>query len=74
MKSAAREKVKTKAGAKVSGNELVQAEISRGAIGALAITGGLVALWVAACIIGGMVVSGGPIALVKGWVAAVSGM
>ncbi len=74
MTTAAREKAKTRTGTKVSERELVQAEVSRGATRALAIAGGLVALWVAACLVGGIVVSGGPVALVKGWFAAVTGM
>ncbi len=74
MKTAAGEKVRTRPRTTVSSSDLVQAEVSRGAIRALTIAGGLVALWVAACIVGGIVVSGGPIALVKGWFAAVTGM
>ncbi|HFQ90875.1 MAG TPA: hypothetical protein ENK27_12455 [Desulfobulbus sp.] len=74
MKTAAKEKVKTGTRTGESGTELIQAEVSRGAIRALTIAAGLVALWVAACIVGGIIVSGGPVALVKGWIAAVTGM
>jgi len=52
----------------------VQAEMSRGAVRALALVGGLVALWAAACVVGAMVSAGGPLALVKGWFSAVMGL
>ncbi len=74
MKTAAGEKVQTRTGTKASSSDLVQAEVSRGAIRALTIAAALVALWVVACIIGGVVVSGGPVALVKGWFSAVTGL
>ncbi len=74
MKTAAREKRESRTSTATSSRQLVQAEVSRGAIRALTVAGGLVALWVAACIVGGIIVSGGPVALVKGWFAAVTGM
>lgn len=66
-------KVKTGTGRKINTSTQVQAEVSRGAVRALNAAGVLVALWVAACIIGGMIASGGPVALVKGWFSAVMG-
>ncbi len=76
MPTSVTEGVKTKArtGRKMNTSVQVQAEVSRGAVRALNIAGVLVALWVAACIVGGMIVSGGPIALVKGWFSAVMGL
>jgi len=74
MKISANQSVKIRAKAKNKTSELVQAEVSRGAIRALNIAGVLVGLWVAACIVGGMIVSGGPIGLVTGWFSAVAGL
>ena len=67
-------KTKTRAGRKMNTSAQVQAEVSRGAVRALNIAGILVALWVAACLVGGMIASGGPVALVKGWFSAVMGL
>ena len=73
MKTSASEHIKTRTKTSINTSELVQAEMSKGAIRSLNIAGVLVGLWVAACIVGGMIVSGGPIALVKGWFSAVTG-
>ncbi len=73
MKVAANERVKTKKKTSINTSEVVHAEVSKGAIRALTITGVLVGLWVAACVVGGIVVSGGLFTLVKGWFGAVSG-
>ena len=67
-------KARTRTGRKINTSAQVQAEVSRGAVRALNIAGVLVALWVAACIVGGMIVSGGPVAMVKGWFSAVMGL
>ncbi len=67
-------KAKTRTGRKVNTSAQVQAEVSSGAVRALNIAGVLVALWVAACLVGGMVAAGGPVALVKGWFSAVMGL
>lgn len=74
MKTSAKEHIKTRAKRSINTSELVQVEMSKGAIRSLNIAGVLVSLWVAACIVGGMIVSGGPIALVKGWFSAVTGL
>ncbi len=76
MQTSVNEGVKTKirAGRKMNTSAQVQAEVSRGAVRALNIAGILVALWVAACLVGGMIASGGPVALVKGWCSAVMGL
>lgn len=49
-------------------------EISREMSIALGATTGLVGAWVAACFIGAMVVSGGPLELVKNYFQAIIGM
>jgi len=74
MKTSVNEHIKTRTKTSIDTSELVQAEISKGAIRSLNIAGLLVGLWVAACIVGGMIAIGGPIALVKGWFSAVTGL
>ena len=49
-------------------------EISRGAMVSLSAAGAVVGMWSFACLIGGMIASGGPFAVVKSWFGAVSGM
>lgn len=49
-------------------------EISRGMSIALGASTGLVGAWVAACFIGAMVASGGPLELVKNYFQAITGM
>jgi hypothetical protein len=63
----------TKTKAKTTGkiNELA---ISQGTIRALGAFSGLVGSWVAACFIGAIVVSGGPLELVKNYFQAITGM
>jgi len=76
MNISTHENAKVKAGIGVQSDTpaQVQADMSRGAVRALSIVGGLVALWAAACVVGGMVSAGGPLALVQGWFAAVMGV
>ncbi|HEB70480.1 MAG TPA: hypothetical protein ENI88_12815 [Desulfobulbus sp.] len=78
MQTSVHEGVKAKSKTGTSGtaksSAQVQAEVSRGAVRALNIAGLLVGLWAAACIVGGMIAAGGPVALVKGWVSAVMGL
>ena len=74
MKISANEDVKIRTKTSVNTSELVQAEMSKGAIRSLNIAGLLVGLWAAACIVGGMIAIGGPIALVRGWFSAVTGL
>lgn len=74
MKTSVNEKVKTRTKSNVDTSELVHAEVSRGAIRALSTVGVLIGLWAAASIIGGIIVSGGFMSLLKGWFSAVTGM
>lgn len=52
----------------------VAQEISKGTIATMSAVPGLVALWAAACFVGGLINAGGPIGLAKSWFQAVSGM
>lgn len=51
-----------------------RAEISRGALVSMTAAGIVVGLWSFASLIGGVIVAGGPVALVKSWFGAVVGM
>lgn len=48
--------------------------VSKGALAALGVASALVGLWAVACFVGGMLASGGPIALARAWVSAVTGV
>jgi len=54
--------------------EKAVAEISRVSIVGLGLTSALIGLWSMACLIGGMVEGGGPLALIKNWYGAVIGV
>ena len=49
-------------------------EISRAGIYTVGVASALIGLWGLACFVGGMVASGGPLALAGNWFRAVSGM
>jgi len=49
-------------------------EISRGAMMALGAVPTLIGIWAAACFFGGLIASGGPIAMAKSWFSALTGM
>ena len=48
--------------------------VSRGSIVTMGIASALVGLWAVACLVSAMIGSGSPIALLKSWFSAVSGM
>lgn len=52
----------------------VSTEVSKVSITFVAILGVAVGLWSLACIVGGLVASGGPLQFVANWFKAVSGM
>lgn len=72
MKNIAQVQQKSKTGAgEMTG---VGAEVSKVGISVVTILGGIVGLWSLASLVGGLVASGGPLALVGNWFKAVSGM
>ncbi len=72
MKNTAQVQQKNKAGVgEITG---VGTEISKVSVTVVAVFGGIVGLWSLASLIGGLVASGGPLALVGNWFKAVSGM
>ena len=68
--------VETKTRNKVSAVDTSQAtvELSRGATIAAVTVPALIGIWGLACFVGGMVASGGPLAMVKNYFSAVTGM
>ena len=48
--------------------------VSRGSIVTMGVASALIGLWAVACLVSAMLGSGSPIALLKNWFSAVSGM
>lgn len=47
--------------------------ISTGAVAVFGTISALVGLWAVACFVGALLISGGPLALARGWISAVTG-
>ena len=58
----------------VQSNVNTRAEISRGAVVSLATAGALIGTWAFASLATAMVMTGGPISLVRAWAGAVMGL
>ena len=69
-----RAKVQQNTKTTISTQSDVATEVSRIGVLTIAAFGAVVGLWSVACIIGGMVASGGPLAFVGAWFKAVAGM
>lgn len=67
-------RLQQRTGTKVSEKGSVSAEVSKVSMTFVAILGTAVGLWSLACIVGGLVASGGPLNLVGDWLKAVTGM
>lgn len=65
---------KTENRARAKEGSEVKAEISRGTMLAIGFAAAVVGIWGLACFIGGLVSSGGPFSLLKGWASAVAGI
>ena len=63
-------RVRTRAGEKATAS----AEISKAGIYTVGIASGLIGIWGLACIVGGMIASGGPLSFVGNWFKAVAGL
>ncbi|MEW6593873.1 MAG: hypothetical protein AB1413_03270 [Thermodesulfobacteriota bacterium] len=59
---------------RVTEQATAKTDVSRGALATLGVASSLVGLWAVACFVGGMIASGGPIALARAWVTAVTGV
>jgi len=67
-------RIQGRSGEKVSAKGLVSTEVSKLSITFVAILGVAVGVWSLACIVGGLVASGGPLQFVGHWFKAVTGM
>lgn len=65
---------KTKSQPKASSTLQAQVDASNGTMATMAAVPAFIGLWAAACFIGGMISSGGPLEMVKNWFSAISGM
>ena len=72
MKTNTNIKAKTRSNTKTSVS--AHAEVSRGAVATMVAAGAVVGLLSFASLVGGLIVAGGPIALVRAWFGAVTGM
>jgi hypothetical protein len=72
MKNTAQVQQKSKVGAR--GGIDVGTEVSKVSVTVVAVFGVIVGLWSLASLVGGLLASGGPLALVGNWFKAVSGM
>ncbi len=66
--------VKTKGNTSTQANTQAQVEISKGAMFVITSVPTLVGVWAAACFVGGLVASGGPVSMTKSFFTAVSGL
>ena len=70
--------IKTRAKSKIeiesADNVDVKQEVARSTVWAVGVAPVLVGLWAAACIVGGLLASEGPVALVQKWMSAIMGM
>ena len=67
-------RIERKAGTAAVENSNVSTEVSKVSISFVAILGVAVGVWSLACIVGGLIASGGPLEFVGAWLKAVSGM
>jgi len=67
-------RVQSQTETRVAERSTVTTEVSKVGISVVAIFGVAVGAWSVACIVGGLVASGGPLQFVGNWVKAVTGM
>ena len=65
---------KTKTQSCTKANTQAQVEISKGAMFVVTSVPTLVGVWAAACFVGGLISSGGPVSMAKSFFSAVSGL
>lgn len=66
-------KARTRSGVAEASQSGVQA-VSKGSLAVLGGVSTLIGLWAVACFVGGMISSGGPLALARSWFSAVTSM
>jgi hypothetical protein len=65
---------KAKAGAQATAGTLEHLQIHQAIIAAMSAVPVMIVLWAAACFLGALITSGGPLALARGWLQAVTGI
>lgn len=65
---------KTRNNTRVDDSSNAKAEVSKGTIAAMGVVPTLIGIWAVSCFVGGLIASGGPVALVKSWFSAITGM
>jgi hypothetical protein len=63
----------TKTNEKSIATDNVSVELSKAAVGAIGVSSALIGCWAVACLVSGMISSGGPVSLVANFVSAVVG-
>ncbi|OQX20317.1 MAG: hypothetical protein BWK76_01715 [Desulfobulbaceae bacterium A2] len=63
----------TKVRTGIDSRERIDSEVSKVGIGVIGVASGLVAAWSIACLVGGVVASGGPLNFIASWFGAVVG-
>ena len=66
--------VKTKSQPTTAPKVQIEVEASHSSMAAMAAVPALIGIWAAACFIGGLISSGGPVKLASSWFQAVSGL
>lgn len=66
--------VKQRSMQRTAENAPAKVEVSRGVMIAIGAVPTLIGVWAAACFFGGLIASGGPIAMVRSWFSAFTGM
>lgn len=74
MQDTAQIKQKETTAAQENSRTNVSTEVDKVVIGTIAAFAGLVGIWSIACLVSAMIQYGGPLAVIKGWFSAVSGM
>jgi hypothetical protein len=74
MAPEAKVQVKNRTTHRTAENAPAKVEVSRGAMMAIGAVPTLVGIWAAACFFGGLIASGGPLAMLKSWFSAFTGM
>ncbi len=64
---------KTRTRAEVAATGTIEAEVNKAAVGVVGVASCLIGIWAVACFVGGLVASGGPLAMAKNWFSAVIG-
>ncbi len=74
MRTDAKVVAKTRIKERAADSARAQVEVSIGTLATIGAASAAIGLWSAACIVSGLIASGGPVGFVRSWFSAVSGM